>query len=314
MPMRLDPKARIVNGLDQTTRPPRSNVPLTPPTDLSGFSRPGQGAGLVDVFRRRYLLSLLVRKEVRVRYRGSVLGWAWSYVKPGAQFLVFFIALGVFLRLNSAQVNYPIYLFSGIVLTNVFTEAFSNATKSLVDNGALIKKIYLPRELFPVASSIVALINFLPQVLILFVVCLFFGWRPDVVAVAGILLAIVIVLVLATGLGMLFGAANVSFRDSQNFVELIVMVVVWASPVLYPIAQVSRILPDWLFVLYQLNPVTAAVNLFHAGFWYPTTDGTGDLPEGLFLFGFIALGISLLLLALGQLVFRRLEGRFAQDL
>lgn len=266
------------------------------------------------MYRRRYLLSLLVKKEVQVRYRGSVLGWLWSYVKPAAQFAVFFVAMGVFLRLNQNQVNYPIYLFSGIILINFYTEAFSNSTKSLVDNGALIKKIYLPRELFPVSSTFVALVNFLPQLVILLVVCLFVGWAPTPVQVLGILLGVAIIGTLAIGLGMLFGAANVSFRDSQNFVELIVMVVVWASPVLYPFAQVRTVLPDWLLVVYQLNPVTAAVELFHAGFWYPTTGGTGDLPENLWMYGFIALGVSLLSLLLGQLVFKKLEGRFAQDL
>jgi ABC-2 type transport system permease protein len=281
---------------------------------LRGFVEPGRGAGLVDVFRRRYLLSLLVRKEVQVRYRGSVLGWLWSYVKPLAQFIVFFLAIGVFLRLNDSVINFPIYLFSGIVVINVFMEAFGNATRSLVDNGALIKKIYLPRELFPVSSSIVALINFLPQVVILFVVCLFFGWSPQPLQVLGIFLATLIVLTLATGLGMLFGAANVSFRDSQNFVDLIIMVATWASPVLYQISQVRDVVPDWALVLYQLNPLTAAVGLFHAGFWYPTTDGRGELQENLYLYGVIGLVVSLLALALGQLVFRRLEGRFAQDL
>jgi len=285
----------------------------SPPRD-AGFISPGRGAGLVDVYQRRYLLSLLVRKEVQVRYRGSVLGWAWSYVKPAAQFAVFFIALGIFLRLNQSQVNYPIYLFSGIILVNLYIEAFSNSTRSLVDNGALIKKIFLPRELFPVSSTIVAFVNFLPQLVILLVVCLVVGWSPQPVQVLGILLGVLIVLVLAIGLGMLFGAANVSFRDSQNFVELIVMVVVWASPVLYPFAQVREVFPDWLIVVYQLNPITAAVELFHAGFWYPTTGGAGRLPENLVMYGLIGLGVALITLAVGQLVFRRLEGRFAQDL
>lgn len=282
--------------------------------DLRGFSRPGAGSGLVDVFRRRYLLSLLVRKEVQVRYRGSVLGWLWSYVKPAFQFLVFFFALGIFLRLNNTQVNYPIYLFSGIILVNLFTEAFSNSTRSLVDNGALIKKIYLPRELFPVSSTIVALVNFLPQLAILLVVCIVVGWYPEPLQVLGILMAAVIITVFAIGLGMLFGAANVSFRDSQNFVELIVMVAAWASPVLYPFEQVRRVLPDWLLTIYQLNPITAAVELFHAAFWYPTTHGQGELPNNLYLYAVIALGIAIAILLLGQLVFRRLEGRFAQDL
>ena len=275
---------------------------------------PGRGSGLVDVFRRRYLLALLTRKDVQVRYRGSVLGWAWSFVKPAAQFTVFFLALGVFLRLNDSIENYPVYLFSGLILINFFSEGFSNATKSLVDNGALIKKIYLPRELFPVATIYVAVVNFLPQVLILLTVCLAIGWEPTVLQVAGVVLAALIIMIFGLGLGMLFGAANVSYRDSQNFVELIVMVAPWAAPVLYQASMVQRVVPDWVFTIYQLNPVTAAVNLMHQGFWYPTTDGAGELPPNVWLFAGLGLLSSIIVLAAGQYVFRRLEGRFAQDL
>lgn len=284
------------------------------PPDLDGFVRPGQGSGLIDVFRRRYLLSLLVRKEVQLRYRGSALGWAWSYVKPVTQFLVFFVALGVFLNLNGSIPNYPVYLFSGLIIVNLFSEAFSNGTKSLVDNAPLIKKIYLPRELFPVSSTLVALVNFLPQAIVLSVVCLLVGWAPNVTQIAGIALGIAIIVVLAMGLSLLFGSINVSFRDAQNFVELIVLVATWASPVLYQWAMVAKILPDWLMVIYQLNPLTAAVELLHAGFWYPTTNGQTSLPPNLLFFGLCALAISGLLLALGQLVFHKLERRFAQDL
>jgi ABC-2 type transport system permease protein len=285
-----------------------------PATIDRGFVRPGSGRGLLDVVRHRYLLSLLVRKEVRVRYRGSVLGWLWSYVKPTAQFIVFFLALGVFLRLNGTLESYPIYLFSGLIVVNLFNEAFGNGTRSLVDNGALIKKIYLPREMFPVASTIVAFVNFLPQVLVTLVVALIVGWSPTAVQVLGVLLAMLIVIVLATGLGMLFGSANVSFRDSQNFVELIGLFVTWASPVLYPWTTVRDVVPDWVLQLYLLNPVTVAVELFHGGFWFPTTSGAHPLPPDLMLRGGGALLLAIAVLALGQFVFRRLEGRFAQDL
>lgn len=286
---------------------------LSPP-DVREFTRPGRGAGLIDVFRRRYLLQLLVRKEVRVRYRGSALGWLWSYVKPVTQFLVFFLALGVFLRLNGTIENYPVYLFSGLIAINLFSEAFSNGTKSLVDNAALIKKIYLPRELFPVSSTLVAFVNFLPQAIVLLVVCLFVGWHPTAFAVLGILLGMAIVVSFAVGLGMLFGSVNVSFRDAQNFVELIILVATWVSPVLYQWTTVRDIVPPWVLVAYQLNPLTAAVELFHAGFWQPTTAGGGQEPPDLVWYGLAALAISLATLGLGQLVFRKLESRFAQDL
>jgi len=283
-------------------------------SDGAGFVAPGASRGLVDVFRHRYLLSLLIRKEVQVRYRGSVLGWVWSYVKPTAQFIVFFLALGVFLRLNATMEMYPIYLFSGLIVINFFNEAFSNGTRSIVDNGALIKKIFLPREMFPLASTIVAFVNFLPQLLVTVVVCLIVGWAPQPLQLLGVLIGVSIIGILATGLGMFFGAINVSFRDSQNFVELIVLVATWASPVLYPWTTVRDNLPDWLLQVYLANPVTVAVELFHAGLWYPTTSGTFTLPPDLFLRAAVGLVIAMIVLTLGQLVFRRLEGRFAQDL
>lgn len=274
---------------------------------------PGRGHGLVDVVRRRYLLQLLTRKDVQVRYRGSVLGWLWTFVKPAALFAVYFFALGVFLRLNQSIESYPIYLFSGLILVNLFAEAFTNSTRSLVENGALIKKIYLPRELFPVATVYVALVNFLPQVLILLLVCLSVGWTPTVLQLLGVLLAVLIIMIFALGLGMLFGAANVSFRDSQNLVELIVMVAPWASPVLYQWNMVRDVVPDWLYTLYQLNPVTSAVNLMHQGFWQPTTE-SGTISPDHWLFAGIGLLTSIAVLAAGQFVFRRLEGQFAQNL
>lgn len=278
------------------------------------FVRPGRSAGLADVLRRRYLLSLLVRKETRVRYRGSVLGWLWSYVRPLTQFIVFFLALGIFLQQNQRIENYAIYLFSGLIVINFFNEAFGNGTRSIVDNAPLIKKIYLPRELFPVSSTLVSLVNLVPQIIVLLAACLVVGWRPSLLEAASVLFGMVIVVTFAVGLSLLFGSVNVPFRDAQNFVELIALVATWASPVLYDWRLADEVLPDALGVLYQLNPLTAAVQFFHLGFWYPTSSREASFPPDLFLFGLIALGISLAVLATGQLVFRRLEGRFAQDL
>jgi ABC-2 type transport system permease protein len=277
------------------------------------FVTPGTSKGLISVVTDyRYLLRRIVRKDMLVRYRGSVLGWVWSYAKPAVQFLVYWVALGVFLGANKALENYPIYLISGIVLLNFFSEAFSNATKSLSDNTSLIQKIYLPREIFPVSSTLIAMINFLPQLAILLVVCLVTGWHPSVLAILAILLAIVIIAILATGLGLFFGAINVSFRDAQNFVDLILVVATWGSPVLYQASALQK-LPEWVQIVYNLNPVTPAVELMHYGFWAPTTSDPSQ-AAGFTWFTLIAFVVSVAILGIGQAVFRRLEGRFAQDL
>jgi len=289
-------------------------VTASEPVDLTGFSVPGRGKGLLDVFHRRYLLRLLVRKGVSTRYRNSALGWGWSYVKPLTQYFIYFFVMGIVLGRNNGIQNFAVYLLAGIIMVNLFNEAFSNATSSIVDNKALVKKIYLPREMFPVASVIVAFIHFLPQVAVLVVVSSLVGWIPSFLELGAILLGALIVILFASGLGLIFGAVNVSYRDAQNLVEIIKMFATWGSPVLYSYQNIADVLPNWAYQLYMINPLTSAVELFHYGFWYSTTDGTLPPPPNLLLFSLIGLAIALVITGIGQLVFRRFERRFAQDL
>jgi ABC-2 type transport system permease protein len=287
----------------------RSTPAAEPP-----LTAPGRGNGLVDVFHRRHLLALIVKKEVGIRYRGSVLGWLWSYVKPVVQFVVFFVALGYFLGLNRTIEFYPIYLLSGITIVTFFNEAFANGTRSLVENAPLIKKIYLPREMFPVSSVLVAGINTVPQIVVVLAIALLFGWSPTVLQLTAVMLAVLLVAMLSTGLGLLFGAVNVTFRDAQSFVEIVVMMAIWASPVMYQWQMVADQVPNWVFALYQLNPLTAAVELFHYGIWLPLDPAGGAAIPDLWPYAGWAFLIAAAVLLIGQVVFRRLEGRFAQDL
>lgn len=282
----------------------------------SSFDVPGRSRGLFDVFKWHYLLRLLVRTGVTTRYRNSVLGWAWSYVRPAAQFIVFFVVLGVFLDLNKGIPNYAIYLFSGIVVINLFSESFKNATTSIVGNAPLVRKVYLPRQLFAVSAVVVAFVHFLPQVALLLLVCLFFGWilKLTLLGVLAIIAAVLLVTLLALGLGLLFGAMNVRFRDAENIVELLLLLATWASPVLYSWTMVDDVLPPWAVELYMLNPITQAVELFHYAFWYPITETDLPLPPMLAINTLWTFLIVIATVAIGQSVFRRLEGRFAQDL
>lgn len=282
---------------------------------------PGHTQGLIGALRNRFLLRLLVDKEIKVRYRGSVLGLLWSYIKPAVQFGVFYLALGVFLGLDARGgggiEHYAIYLFSGIAIMNLFAETFGNAARSIVGNGSLIKKIYLPRELFPISSLWVAIVHFLPQVLVLLVAALAVGWHPNLPQILSTFLAFVIVAVFALGLGLLFAAADVFFRDAENIVDLINMVATWLSPVLYPWMMVRDTLGDVLFAVYMLNPLTVAVELFHYGFWFPTltAESAWSLPPNFFpVWVPVALAIATGALLAGDAAFRRLSGKFAQEL
>lgn len=282
------------------------------------FVRPGHGRGLVDALKNRYLLKLLVDKEIQVRYRGSVLGIVWSYIKPGVQFLVFYLAMGVFLELNKGLQNYAVYLFSGIIIINFFGEAFGNGARCMVVNGPLIKKIYLPRELFSISTIQVALIHFLPQLLVLLAACLVVGWHPNLLQIAGALIAMVIMAIFSYGLGLIFGVANVFFRDAENLVDLLIMVMTWLSPILYTWTMVHNKAPGWLLHVYLANPITVAVELFHYAFWDATTNGPSEkwymVPHLLTVWTPVALVVSLVVMFIGDFFFRKFEGNFAQEL
>lgn len=284
------------------------------------FVRPGRSKGLLEVFQKQYLLSLLVHKELRVRYRGSFLGMIWSYAKPAVQFLVFYFAIGMFMGMNRNIENYVIYMFAGVVAINYFTEIFNNDTRSVVWNTPLVKKIYLPRELFPVASAWVAFIHFIPQMVILTCGALLAGWRPGLTELLVFSYAFAVITVFSLGLGLLAGSLNVFFRDAENFVELMLMVATWSSPVLYKWSMVQNALGEgWLWYLYQLNPLTVVVELFHYVFWAPTLpeatrETAAVLPPDMWMWAGIAGLNALLMLVIGELTFRKLDPRFAQEL
>ncbi|KJL46876.1 ABC-2 type transporter [Microbacterium hydrocarbonoxydans] len=297
-------------------------MPLNDRRDLlagvprADFDVPGTSRGLIDVIRWRYLLSLLVKTGVSTRYRNSVLGWTWSYVRPAAQFFVFWIVFGLFMTLEKGIPNFAVYLFSGIVIINLFSEAYKNGTTSIVGNAPLVRKVFLPRQLFAVSAVIVAFVHFLPQLALLIVVCAALGWLGSVtlMSVLAVFAAVVIVMIFSLGLGLFFGAINVRFRDAENIVELLLLLATWASPVLYFWTMVENVFPAWVTRIYLLNPLTVGVELFHYAFWYPVTDTDLQLPPDLGWNSLWALLISVSTLFIGQIVFRRLEGRFAQDL
>lgn len=277
------------------------------------YSTPGKSRGLVHVLQQRYLLSLLMKKGVATRYYGSVLGWAWSYVRPAAQFLMYYIVIGVIMGVNRNIDYFPIYLFAGIVAVNFFSETLRNTTSAIVDNRALVRKIFLPRELFPVSACGVALVHFLPQASLLLVVVIFTGWTLGWLQVVGFIVGVLLITGFALGLGLFFGAINAVYRDAKNIVDLILMFATWASPVLYSFVMVKDRAPEWLYHIYMSNPMTASVELFHDAFWLPLAPHS-QRPEYLTEYVLIAAGITVFTLLIGQLVFRKLEGTFAQRL
>jgi ABC-2 type transport system permease protein len=284
----------------------------------SDFDVPGTGRGLLDVFKYRYLLRLLIGKGSSLRYRNSVLGWVWSYVRPTVQFLVYFLVVGTIIGVSRKVELFPVYMFSGLVVVNLFNEAMGSTTRSIVDNKALVRKIYLPRELFPIAAALGSFIHFLPQLAVLILVCLLFGWLPTFASVGMMLAGLLLVITFVLGVGLLFSAINVRFRDAQNFIEIIRTIATWSSPIMYTWVMVHDRLHNFpvIFNIYMSNPITVAVELFHHAFWAPLVPADKQLgwPPDFGLNVAVAVGLIILVTVFGQFVFRRFERTFAQDL
>ena len=279
---------------------------------------PGANAGLLDVFRRRYLLRLLVRKEIQGRYSGSFLGLFWSYVQPGVRFAMYYFVIGGILQLHADVPVFGIHMFAGIVFVHFFTESFSAGTRSIIKNKALVRKMSMPREMFPVASMLVSAFHVVPGLVILTVAGVAVGWTPDLVGLGAGLLGFAICAVLGTALALFFSAANVFFRDFSNVVNTLTVFVTWSVPMIYPYSMVEERFGS-LANYYLLNPLAEVVLLIQRCFWTGATDDPAAtvrerLPDNLFAWGFAHLGAAVVLLVIAQLSFTRLENKFAERL
>lgn len=281
------------------------------------LASPAPRAGLIEVFSRRYLLGMLVRREISARYQGSFLGLMWSYLNPLSQLLIYWFVFGIIMGRGRVD-DFAIHVFCGLVVVQFFVETFNAGTRSIVRNKALVQKMAVPREMFPVASMLVSLYHMGPQLVILTIVCLLSGWTPDPVGMLGFVLAIAIIALLGTALALMFSVANVFLRDVSSFVSILTNFVRFSVPMVYPYFLVSDRF-GWFAQFYLLNPIADAVLLVQQAFWVgatkdPALTQVENIPDDLWAFSFLALGVSALMLVVAQVVFTRFENRIPERL
>lgn len=288
--------------------------------ELPPLVSPASTSGLLEVFRRRYLLRLLVKREISARYQGSFLGLVWSYINPLTQFFIYFVVFGIVMRRGDGIESFAIHLFTGLIIVHFFSETLNAGTRSIVRNRQMVQKMALPREMFPVASMLVSAFHIGPQLVILLIACALSGWSPDLVGVGAGLLGLLISMALGTGMALMLSAANVFLRDTSDAVTVLTNFVRFGVPMMYPFSYVadSGIGERWVEV-YLANPVTEAVLLMQRCFWVGTTSDVNatigeHIPDHLFLRGSIALAVSVVVMVIGQVVFSRLENKMPEYL
>lgn len=275
------------------------------------------GSTVREIATDRGMLFLLVRRDIKSRYKDSALGLIWTLVRPLTQLAIYFVVVGKFLGAERGIPDFAIYIFTGLTAYGLFSEIVSGGTASILNNAGLVKKVYVPREMFPLAATGTALFNFLIQSIVLLAVLLISGsfrinWNllyliPAIITLVGFGLAF----------ALLFSAWFVYLRDIGYFVEIAVMVLMWASPILYSWGMVRDVLAganlSWLLDLYTANPVTLAVLGFQEAIWGTSERGL-PAPEHLMFSLCVSAFLSLLFVIGAQRVFTRLQGNFAQEL
>jgi ABC-2 type transport system permease protein len=216
---------------------------------------------------------------------------------------------------------FAIHLVCGMVLVHFFTETFNGGTRSLVSNRNLIEKLPMPRELFPVATMLVAFWHTVPMLVITIFASVLLGWTPDPVGLVAAVMGILIVGVLGLALALVFSVANVFFRDFSKVTQTLTQFTTFSVPMIYPYSMVAERFESvpWVADLYMLNPIAEAVLLMQRCFWLPLTNDPETakveaFPADLWSRGVIMLVLSFVALGLAQIWFTRLERRVPERL
>ena len=264
------------------------------------------------------LLANLVRKDLKVKYKSSTLGFVWTLANPVLYLAVFSLVFGLFLPNNVPA--FAVYFMAGLLVWNFFNTATLTATGSVVGNANLVKKVPFPRVVLPLASVGFAGTQTLLQ-LAVFALFLLAFYRDFLGPQLFLLLPAVAVAVLVTAaVSLLVASLNVVFRDIEHLYELALVAGFWLCPIVYPISVVQReLIPRGLFWLYMANPMTAVIAAVQrAVYRHQVVGGVQVLADPGYAFYLKWLGVagmvSLALLAAGAWTFRRLEDDFAEEL
>lgn len=305
------------------------DVPRQPPMRVVRAQR-SLRERVTDVWTYRELLAGLIRKDLKVRYKNSALGFAWSLVNPLLYLAIFYVAFQIVL--NAGIPQFPIWLLSGLLVWNLFSVGLTAATGSITANSQIVKKVAFPREILPLAAVGAALVHFLLQATVLAIALL--AYRHDVAwrFLPLLPVGLVAVLVFGAGLGMLLAAINVRFRDTEHFVELALLAWFWFTPIIYPFMVVGNEDNEWFVRLYTANPIVPVVISFQRAIYgeiaiaQPSSSGRlGDLGAvtellptwgvGSYLLLLLyTIGLGAILLFVGLWAFARYEGDFAEEL
>lgn len=253
---------------------------------------------LSELWQFRELLYFLTWRDIKVRYKQTLLGAAWAIIQPFLTMVVFSLFFGKLAKIPSDNLPYPIFSFAALVPWTFFATGLTQSSNSLVGSSNLIKKVYFPRLAIPISTVFSGVVDFALAFLVLLGMMVFYGIMPTA-AVVYLPLFLLLALVSALGVGLWLTAMNVQFRDIRYVVPFLVQIWMFATPIAYP----SSLLPQPWRTFYGLNPMTGVVEGFR---W--ALLGTDTAPGPII---FVSALVSVALLISGAFYFKRMEKTFA---
>ncbi len=249
------------------------------------------------MFEYRDMIWILVKKDFKIRYRNSALGFVWSLLNPLSTMVILTVVFSLLLR--SDIKNFPIFLLAALLPWRFFQIGTMQATGSIVGNPSLIKKIYLPRHILVLANNLASFVSFLMEFASLVPIMIVLGMNVTPYALL-LPLVMIIEFIMVLGISLSLAALNVFYRDFYQIWEIVLQLGFFLSPVFYD----PNIIPERYRFYYSLNPVTRIVDSTRKILFYDVPPTAFDLA--------VPLLIGLMLFAIGCIIFRRLEPKFAE--
>lgn len=286
-----------------TTIDAAPGTPPLPDKDMSVIEiKPSRGwvsLNLRDVWEYRELLYFLVWRDIKVRYKQTALGAAWAIIQPFFTMIVFSLFFGRLARIPSDGIPYPIFAYAALLPWTFFANGLASSANSLVGSSNLIKKVYFPRLIVPIASVLGGLPDFALAFLVLIGMMIFYGIFPTAASILWLPVFLLLALITSLGVGLWLAALNTKYRDVRYIVSFLVQFWMFATPVAYP----ASLLDEPWRTLYGINPMVGVVEGFR---W--ALLGAGSPPGPMVIVSACA-AVSLLIG--GALYFRRVEKTFA---
>jgi lipopolysaccharide transport system permease protein len=263
--------------------------------------RPKKGWQLIDfneLRQYRDLFYFLVVRDIKVKYKQTVLGGLWAVIQPFFSMVVFTLFFGKLAKMPSDGIPYPVFNFTAMVAWTYFSNAISDAGNSLISSTNLLSKVYFPRLIIPSSPVLAGLLDFAIAFVILLGMMIYYKIYPTLLILMTPLLVLLMVLT-ASGVGMFLAALNAQYRDIRYTMPFLIQIWMFASPIVYP----ASIIPGEYRFLYALNPMVGVIEGFRSALL-----GTTAFPLGMIL---ISSAVSLVLFLIGIMYFKQTERYFA---